>query len=72
MGAAALIAQLFTLFLPVYNGIRDEIRKEKGPDYQPTDAEMSAAFLANIEKGDSEWAAWLKAHPTPASGSSET
>lgn len=60
---AALITQLFAVFLEAYRKIQADHQAATGA--QITDEEMLAKFKADINKYIAEGDAWLAAHPKP-------
>lgn len=60
----ALILAILTYATPIITkAIGDYRAAHNGA--MPTDADIIGTLHANVQAGNSQWAAWLAAHPTP-------
>jgi len=66
VNAIPVAGQLFAVFAPIVAGMIQKHQEAKGIDAPvPTVEQMTAQFMATLDQGDAEWAAWVAMHPKP-------
>lgn len=64
VNAIPVAGQLFAVFAPIVVGLIQQHQATHDGEV-PTVEQLTAQFMATLDQGDAEWAAWVAMHPKP-------